>query len=217
MLIVCGQGTYENGRYYTEYPDRDVYLCHAISTKEIVKAFNYTHIVCSGGFTGKATGPRISEAKSFESIWQDTGTRPAMPCYMDEVALDSAENVYLGLMEARQNLSDIPIRRIGVFAAWQFKKKRFNCLAKELGIIDHFYFHGLAWAAEAEAGDKAQKGEQDEITRIEQDKDYLLLSDFWGKETPEPIPRYCSVRRSTCQLADEIPSGLQCSCQPAGQ
>ena len=30
VLIVCGQGVYENGLYYGEFHDRDVYIAHAL-------------------------------------------------------------------------------------------------------------------------------------------------------------------------------------------
>jgi hypothetical protein len=69
ILIVCGQGTYQNGKYYSEYDDQNVYLEHAVTVKRIVKKYNYTHVVCSGGYT-KAETPDLSEAKSFENMWE---------------------------------------------------------------------------------------------------------------------------------------------------
>lgn len=183
VLIVCGQGTYEKGNYYTEYPDRDVYLNHAASVKEIVGRFNYTHVVCSGGPTQSATGP-LSEARSFEAMWDDTNSWPVARAsvFWDEAALDSGENVYLGLMQARIGLGAVPIRRIGVFAAWKFKKVRFNCLARETGIIDRFYFHGLAPTEEADAGERALQGENAQVKRIVEANDHLLLGDEWEQK-----------------------------------
>jgi len=181
VLIVCGQGTYKNGNYYTEYPDRDVYLRHAISVAKIVKEFKYTHVVCSGGFTQKST-PELSEAESFYAMWDDTDSWPMDHdrIFPDKLSLDSAENVYLGLMAARMKLYEkIPIRRISVFAAWKFKKARFNRLAKELGIIERFYFHGLAWANEADAGERALQGENNQMKKIIDANDSLLLSREW--------------------------------------
>ena len=188
VLIVCGQGTYIDGRYYTEYHDRDVYLTHAINVRNIVSIFNYSHIVCSGGFTQKAT-PHLSEARSFENIWTDTNTYPNIDggnIFFDECSLDSAENVYLGLMELRKQVGSGPkIRRIGVFTAWKFKKSRFTYLAQELGIIERFYFHGQAHADESSVGDLASKGEYKQLKRIIDTGDYLLLTKEWEQKRRE--------------------------------
>jgi len=182
-LIVCGQGTYKNGNYYTEYPDRDVYLKHAIKVAQIVEEFKYTHVVCSGGFTQKST-LELSEAESFYAMWDDMDSWPMDrdKISLDKLSLDSAENVYLGLMAARIGLENVPIRRISVFAAWKFKKARFNSIAKELGIIDRFYFHGLAWINEADAGERALQGENAQMKKIIDANDYLLLSDEWEQK-----------------------------------
>jgi len=189
ILIVCGQGTYEKGNYYIEYPDRDVYLRQALNVGQIVKQFKYTHIVCSGGFT-QSRSSALSEAKSFLDMWEDTDSWPMNQSniYLDELSLDSAENIYLGLMAARVELDEVPIRRIGVFAAWKFKKVRFNSLARELGITDRFYFHGLAWANEADAGECALQGESDQMKKIADTDDHLLLSDEWEQKRR---CRYC--------------------------
>jgi hypothetical protein len=174
VLIVCGQGTYENGEYSAEFPDRDVYLDHAISVKAVAERFAYSHIVCSGGFT--QPGMRhVSEAQSFQAMWQDTNSVPNQPVFLDEYSLDSAENVYLGLMVARGNLGIEPIRRVGVFAAWDFKKPRFNMVAKELGIVSRFYFHGFAPASRANAGERALAGENKFLSEMSGTEDYLLL------------------------------------------
>lgn len=126
VLIVCGQGVYLNGCYYSEYPDRDVYLGHAIAVRKIINSYNYSHIVCSGGHSqGNRLTKNISslsEAESFLKIWEDTKSWPldrGRPI-LDSYSLDSAENVILGLICARRELKDVQIRRIGVFSAWQF-------------------------------------------------------------------------------------------------
>jgi hypothetical protein len=82
-------------------------------------------------------------------------------------------------MVARDHLGEIPMRRIGVYAAWKFKKPRFNHLARELGIIRRFYFHGLATTDEAEAGKLARQGEVSQVEEIRAINDHLLLSHKW--------------------------------------
>ena len=148
VLIVCGQGVYADGVYYGEFHDRDIYFEHALRWPEIAARFNYNLIVTSGGFT-QSRAPWLSEAESVLRIMADAGVAlPAMPVVLDEAALDSAENLLLGLMTARLALGDTPIRRVGIWAAWQFKKWRFNRNAEALGIVERTYFHGLAPASQ---------------------------------------------------------------------
>jgi hypothetical protein len=184
VLIVCGQGVYLDGKYYSEYPDHNVYLEHAISVKEIFRKFNYTHIVCSGGYTQKDCHNQkvenTSEAKSFLKIWEDTNSKPnTKNIIYDEYALDSTENIILGLISLRNSLNNEglnpTIRRIGAYSAWQFKKKRFNNLAKELEIINQFYFHGFANADKAQSGDLALNGEKKFLDETKNDP-FLISS-----------------------------------------
>jgi hypothetical protein len=175
VLIVGGQGAYKDGEYFAEFPDRDVYLGHAIAVREVAERYRYSCIVCSGGLTQKLI-PTLSEAASFENMWGDTNSRPTQPVYLDEFSLDSAENVYIGLMVARISLGDrCVIRRIGVFSAWDFKKARFNRVAEKLGIINRFYFHGFAPASRANAGDRLLRGENAFLEQITTDDDDLVL------------------------------------------
>jgi len=179
VLIVCGQGIYWDGKYYSEYPDHNVYLEHAITVKDVFEKFNYTHIVCSGGYTQQAH--HISEAKSFNNMWEDTDSKPdTKNIIYDEYALDSAENIILGLIVLRDNLNKkgiFPtIRRIGAYSAWQFKKERFNNLAKELEILNQFYFHGFVDASKAQSGDLALKGEKDFLSNTKDDP-FLISND----------------------------------------
>lgn len=192
VLIVCGQGTYDNGCYYTEFADRDVYLEHAITVRKIVDKFRYDLVVCSGGRTQRET-PGRSEAQSFLAMWEDTDSAPTwsggvpneLRIVLDEVALDSAENLYWGLTAARmglletENLALVPFRRIGLFAAWSFKKQRFVRTAEALGIGRRFYFHGLAPASRAFAAEKAQQGEQKQFERMATGSDFLLFGQEW--------------------------------------
>ena len=144
VLVVCGQGVYANGTYYGEFHDRDVYFEHALSFPGIASRFNYNVVVTSGGFT-QPRAPWLTEAESFLRILRDANaTVPNVPVILDEAALDSAENLLLGLMTARLALGTTPIRRVGIWAAWQFKKWRFNRNAEALGIVERTYFHGFS-------------------------------------------------------------------------
>jgi len=179
VLIICGQGVYLDGKYYSEYPDHNVYLEHAITVKDVFEKFNYTHIVCSGGYTQQAQ--EISEAESFNNMWQDMGSKPDTEnIIFDKYALDSAENIILGLIALRNRLKrdgiSLTIRRIGAYSAWQFKKERFNNLAKELGILNQFYFHGFVDATKAQSGDLALKGEQNFLSNTKDDP-FLVSND----------------------------------------
>jgi hypothetical protein len=180
VLIVCGQGVYTKGAFYTEYPDRDVYVAHALAVQEVLAQFRYSHVVCSGGFT-QQDAPHISEARSFGALWDDLAAWPAGKerVFWDELSLDSAENVYLGLMAAREGLGRIPIRRVGVFAAWKFKKARFNAIAGELGLGPRLYFHGLASAEDANAGRQARQGELAQVRELGETNDMLMLGAKW--------------------------------------
>ncbi len=151
-LIVCGQGTYRDGRYYGEFHDRDIYLGHAATVRQVVETYKYELVVVSGGYTQEAD-PRLSEAESFPAMWQDTGSTPTVPVVLDECALDSPENIICGLMSARWRLlstphAQEPFRRVGAYVAWKFKKWRFNLVAQSLGIVERFYFHGYADSSE---------------------------------------------------------------------
>lgn len=144
VLVVCGQGVYADGKYYGEFHDRDVYFDHALTFPAIAERYKYNVIVTSGGFT-QDRAPWLSEAESFLRMLNDAQfSMPAAPIVLDEAALDSAENLLLGLMTARLVLGSIPIHRVGIWAAWQFKKWRFNRNAEALGIVENTYFHGFS-------------------------------------------------------------------------
>lgn len=189
VLIVFGQGTYRGGEYSAELPDRDVYAGHAAAVGDVASTFNYSQIVCSGGRTQRTMRDR-SEAKSFLELWCDLNATPAAAhgIALDEHALDSAESVYLGLMAARLALGTLPMRRIGVFLAWEFKKARVTHAAGDLGIATRFYFHGFAPAARSIVGDQLLARERDFLDRIEASRDCLLLSDRYDETRRR---RYC--------------------------
>ena len=209
VLIICGQGVYLDGKYYSEYPDHNVYLEHAVSVKDVFEKFNYTHIVCSGGYTQQAE--EISEAQSFIHMWRDTNSTPNTDnIIFDEYALDSAENILLGLITLRDSLNEkgmYPrVRRIGAYSAWQFKKERFNNLAKELEILNQFYFHGCVDANKAQSGDLALKGEKDFLSNTKDDP-FLISFDAETKKKDrlkkgEYSKRFDELRRKFPTLFD---------------
>lgn len=182
VLIVCGQGTYEDGCFYGESADRDVYLGHAVQVQELVERFRYSHVVLSGGYT-QARTPHLSEAESLLGIWDDADSNPAPDSrlMLDIHALDSAENIFMGLIAARSQLGRIPIRRIGVSCAWRFEKARFTHVAAALGIADRFYFHGHAGAEVALFGDEAVAREQAFLAEVGETGDVLLLDEAWER------------------------------------
>lgn len=102
-----------------------------------------------------------------------------MPVVLDEVALDSAENVILGLMALRLREPQVRIKRIGFYSLWQFKKQRMTKLAKELGVENQFYFSALALAELANAGRLAQEGEEKQLAVMAANHDYLLRGKEW--------------------------------------
>jgi hypothetical protein len=177
-LIVGGQGTYQDGHYYTEYPDRDLAIQHCVGIKAVVDQQHFTHVVLSGGYT-QAQTPALSEARSFLNIWQETQTRPNVPVILDEIALDSAENVIFGLMSLRFEEPKVRIKRIGFYSLWQFKKQRMTFLAKALGIESQLFFYALALAELANAGRLAQDGEEKQLASMAATQDYLLRGKEW--------------------------------------
>ena len=182
VLIVCGQGTYEDGCFHSAGADRDVYLGHAVQAQELVERYRYSHVILSGGYTQPGT-PHLSEAESLLGLWDDTGSNPAPDSrlVLDIHALDSAENIYLGLVAARSNLGRTPIRRIGASCAWKFKKAHFTRIAEALGIVDRFYFHGYAGAEDALAGSGATAGEEAFLAEIDETGDILMLAEEWER------------------------------------
>src|SRR5262249_51979836 len=135
-----------------------------------------------GGYT-QSQYPYISEAQGMQNVFSDLKAWPPLDrkkIYLDDQALDSPENVILGLLTAREKLGPLPIRRVGALVAWKFKKARFDAIAKELRIHQQFYFHGVVSHAEAAAGDRALQGEIAQMEEIRREPtDYLQLSEKW--------------------------------------
>ena len=59
-----------------------------------------------------------------------------------------------------------PFRRIGVYAAWEFKNQRFVKVAQKLGIINSFYFHSFISGSVAALAELAQSGEAQYLARF---------------------------------------------------
>lgn len=210
VLIVCGQGVYHDGCYFAEYPDQNVYLGHAAHVHETVENFNYSHVVASGSYSQKKM-PFITEADSFKEMWKDTQSQPVLnesSIGFDRVALDSAENIIFGLIEARRMLGRIPIRRVGADAAWQFKKGRFTSMARALGILPRFYFHGYAPSCDALAGERALEGEKNWLKDVTESKDFLLL----GQKAEEVRVRRWAFPLPYESRLDELTADPDVSC-----
>ena len=198
-LIVGGQGTYRNGRYYTEFPDRALALDHIAEVANVVETADYNCVVCSGGFT-KAQTPNLSEAQSIINYWTEIQRKPKVDLVLDEVALDSAENVVFGLMALRKRFPGRPIKRICFYSLWQFKKPRMTALAKDLGIEEHFYFRAFTDERKANAGPAALAGEQNQFEQMKLDRDYLLRGPAWEEKRRS---RYKACKRKKYEKRDE--------------
>lgn len=186
VLIVGGQGTYLNGKYYTEFPDRALALDHIAEVAKVVEDASYNCVVCSGGFTKEET-PNLSEAESILNYWGEVQKRPRVDVILDEVALDSAENIIFGLMALRQTIKDYPIERICFYSLWQFKKPRMTSLAKDLGIENQFFFRAFTDERKANAGPAALAGEQKQYESMKIYNDFLLRGKTWEEKR---IKRY---------------------------
>ncbi len=180
-LIVGGQGTFCEGAYFTEFPDRELSLEYVMKVRDVVERFRYNVVICSGGYTRKET-PTLSEADSFLNMWNETQTKPSCPVVLDRVALDSAENVICGLMALRLKEPGARVRRIGFYSQWHFKKPRMTSLATDLGIDKSFFFHGHADADHANAGDAAKAGELRQLETMRSQGDFLLLGKDWAEK-----------------------------------
>ncbi len=181
-LIVGGQGTYQNGCFYTEYPDRELCLEYIREIGNFAEKWGYTHIICSGGYTQKQT-PDLSEAQSIRRFMEESGTIPSSGIKIEEdrIALDSSENIIFSLMELRINEPHKTIQRIGFYSLWQFKKARMNGLAKQLDIQERFYFSAYTDATKANAGDLAKKGEEAQLAEMIATDDFVLRKEPWEK------------------------------------
>ena len=190
-IIVGGQGTYRDGLYYTEYPDRQLCLKHMMAVGDVARELKYNHVICSGGPTKRET-PGITEAQSFANFWDETDTKPVgIGLSYDHVALDSAENIIFGLMRLRMDVGKgVRFGRIGFFSLWWFKKPRMNGLAAQLGIMDKFYFHGFAHANVANAGEQAVSGERRQVERIAREGDFVQQRDGMKQKRSG---RYCGT------------------------
>lgn len=188
VVVVGGQGTFDpaTGNYSTEWPDRGCSVEHAISVEGVRARGGYDLVVPSGGFTQKTT-PDLSEARSFINMWRKPHAFPNCPVLLDEVALDSAENLLYSLMLVRLILKGtlglrIPIARVLFYTQWQFKIRRMNATAQRLGILSQFYFQAYTDEKEAWASDRAKDGEMSQVAKLEAADDFLLLGDEWEKK-----------------------------------
>ena len=137
IMIACGQGVWDQGEFFSEYPaDNPIYIEHTGKIKEMAYNLRCNYVVLSGGYTQSAR-PEISEAKSMLNLINLEKDVDSNLYILDETSLDSAENLWVGLLTCRKTLDDsghksIGISQINVFAAWQIKEKRFSMTAKAI-------------------------------------------------------------------------------------
>jgi hypothetical protein len=82
-------------------------------------------------------------------------------------------------LELRQFGVTAPISRIGYYSQWQFKKQRMTGFARQLGILNRFYFRAYTDSAKAWAEGKAEGGEKAQLAKLEAANDYLLVGQEW--------------------------------------
>ena len=178
-MIHAGQGTYFNGGFYADFPDHQIFYSHVLETFRLMKhdnVFQYDLCIPSGADT-KLDTPDISEANSFLKILTEKKLHEGFNYELDELALDSAENLIFGLMAARvrlinDNQANMPIGKIGFSCAFKFKAWRLNTNAKSLGILPFFYFHGYSSETTFPVPDNYKKPSPS----IVNDEKYLLRS-----------------------------------------
>lgn len=176
VLIVCGQGVYlrECGDFLTDHPaDKEIYLEHALSVPSRARAVRATLVILSGGPT-KRGAPGRTEGEGMRDLLEDFRTSFELECSPERCALDTGENVILGLLQARMLMPrDVAIGQIWLSSAWRFKKERIALTAQALGIPNRMYFSGFA--SEPAAGAKAVAGERDVVEYMKASGDALLL------------------------------------------
>lgn len=186
VLIVPLQGIYDGntGRFYCEYPDRDVYVRHLLGLPAAVREWGCNCISLSGGPT-QAAAPHLTEAQGALALLRDLEIR--IPLESERIiiephALDSAENVILSLMVVRIAFPRAAFGRIVIWPAWAFKKPRFTALARALGIAEQCYVCGGAQAVAANDGCGAETGERTQLDRMTLENDLLLIADHWERK-----------------------------------
>jgi hypothetical protein len=178
ILTVPGQGAWDKHRktFRSEYvADTNVFIGHAASVERL-KLARDTWVVLSGGSTQESVAP---EAESYKHLWSDLDCWPCREnrVIAETVSLDSAENLAFSLLKLRQHLgASIRIGHVSLYCCWRGKKRRFTGLAEMLGLNQgtesRFSFDGFAdWNAASEP-EKARRGEEDQLRRM--DGDFLL-------------------------------------------
>jgi hypothetical protein len=176
ILLVPGQGVYvkERGTFLTEFPaDKETYVEPGLNAPMRARAVGAKLVVASGGPTNRGAEGR-TEGEGMRHLLEDFRTAFALDCCAETRALDSAENLLFGLIQARLLLEpDVAIGQIWVWSAWRFKRERFSITARALGVGEQLYFS--AFASEPAAGPKALAGERDVVDYMKVSGDTLLL------------------------------------------
>jgi hypothetical protein len=212
ILIAPGQGTVRlrggSLEHVSEFPhDEGVHVRHISWLPEIEAELRPALTVASGGYT-RAETPAVSEAESFLLSWR-AATCPSSPVVLDDLALDSGENVLTGLMAARLALEGklrpvragddnsmisgaklSQIRGVGpidpsitIGRVVVLPAWRFKALRFTLTLealgVDDYDVRGFAEAHEAQMSASAAWGEARGVAEIVKADDSLLLGANW--------------------------------------
>ncbi len=181
LLLVCLQGVYKKGRFLCEYPaDNGVHLSHLLGIAELAKKFRNSHVVLSGGPT-QPRAPGISESTSAKGFLEQ---KDSLPCprgslLVDESALDTAQNIVMGLATLRLAVGwQLPIREVVVSICWGPKRRRVDAVTSLLGISDRVHVVPHDWDGSlAFSPDALRAGEAKFVE--ESEDDVLLLGPKW--------------------------------------
>lgn len=192
LMIVCGQGTYKNTRFYSEFPEKNAYLGHILKIPEKIQTYRPDYVIFSGGYTQKETGSKLSESESIPIILREKLNirfdhqfmfyNSTKIHYLREIsALDSVENILYSIFKYRissgKNLEDI--KKIYIYSTWSFKKKRFLMASNSLGIKNKVQFLHYSQGKEITNLAKALQSEKEIIRKLKTQKDCLMRGQDW--------------------------------------
>ena len=187
VLLVCLQGVWRKGRFFSEYPgDNGVYLSHLSSIVELVQRMASSVVVFSGGPT-QARAPGVSEAKSAKDYLEQ---KDALPCHasnliLDEAALDTSQNLIMGLAAMRLAIGwQRPIGEIVISVCWGPKRRRLARLAGLLGISDRVHVIPHDWEGRCAFNSDALREGESKFVEESRD-DVLLLAPAWEQKRRE--------------------------------
>lgn len=195
LMIVCGQGTWQQNHFYSEYPEKDAYIGHIMQLPYLLQNYQPDFISFTGGFTQKETGGQISEAASMVDILKEKSTliieKNIIKCggktiefFKEEAALDSVENIIFSVLKyfIITRGRALSLKKIFIYSTWQFKKERFVLASKAIGIdsiMEYIYF---SRGDEIKDLSIARQSEKRIVEKLMAENDPLMLSKQWEEK-----------------------------------